>query len=309
MNKKLQDILLREAHASKIVKVELIQELWSGYGQLNRVYFDQTNLIIKLIKFPNIQDHPKGWNSDLSHLRKVKSYEVEMNFYKFYNEAIPNSYIPKLLDTGIVESNNYLVLEDLQTLNFSPKDKISWREVKLCLKWLANFHAKYLNIEPKHLWKIGTYWHLETRPEELEALKDIELKSAAPLIDQKLNLAKYKTIVHGDAKLANFLFNKDAVSAVDFQYVGGGVGIKDVAYFLSSIYDVDQLYQYETECLDYYFNELIAITQNKEIEIEWRELYSYAWSDFYRFLKGWAPGHYKINSYSEYMKERVLKSL
>jgi len=309
MNEKLQDILPRKAHASKVLKIELIQELWSGYGQLNRVYTDQTNLIIKLIKFPNTQDHPRGWNSDFSHLRKVKSYEVEMNFYKFYNEAIPNSYIPKFVASGVVDSSHYLILEDLQTLTFSPKDKISWREVKLSLKWLANFHAKYLNVEPKHLWKIGTYWHLETRPDELQILSDLELKEAAPKIDQKLNSAKYKTLVHGDAKLANFLFNKDAVAAVDFQYVGGGVGIKDVAYFLSSIYDEDQLHQNESECLKIYFNELTALTQNGDIEIEWRELYPYAWSDFYRFLKGWSPGHYKINSYSELMKERVIKCL
>ncbi|OUR95665.1 hypothetical protein A9Q84_14280 [Halobacteriovorax marinus] len=309
MIKKIQDILLKEASASSISKVELIQELWSGYGQLNRVYFDQTSLIIKLIQFPTIQDHPRGWNSDFSHIRKEKSYDVERNFYKFYNEAIENSYIPKYVISGEVDSQHYLILEDLLTKNFTPKVSITWEEVQLCLKWLANFHAKYLGVEPEHLWKIGTYWHLETRPDELAILDDLELKQAAPLIDQKLNSAKHQTLVHGDAKLANFLFNDHEVAAVDFQYVGGGVGIKDVAYFLSSIYDEDQLQHHESECLDYYFSELMKITQNQELEIEWRELYPYAWSDFYRFLKGWSPGHWKIHSYSELMKERVLKCL
>ena len=45
-----------------------------------------------------------------------------------------------------------------------------------CLNWLANFHAKYMNIKSDLLWEIGTYWHLDTRPDELKALEDKELK-------------------------------------------------------------------------------------------------------------------------------------
>ena len=55
------------------------------------------------------------------------------------------------------------------------------------------------------------------RPQELAALRDNNLKVAAQQIDP----SHYKTIVHGDAKLANFVFQKK-VPGVDFQYVGGG---------------------------------------------------------------------------------------
>jgi thiamine kinase-like enzyme len=189
-------------------------------------------------------------------------------------------------------------------MGFSPKSSLSWERVQQCLSWLASFHKTYLDQGPEGLWPIGTYWHLETRPEELEVLDDQELKMAAPKIDKILNSAKYKTFVHGDAKLANFLFDEKTAAAVDFQYVGGGVGVKDVAYFLSSIYQEDELHKMDQKCLDYYFKELDCAAK---VETEWRELYPYAWCDFYRFLKGWSPGHYKINSYSEQMKTKVLK--
>jgi hypothetical protein len=314
MNKMIESILLSLTKSEKILNEELIQNLWSGYGQLTRVTLDNKSVIIKLIQFPNKQDHPRGWNSDLSHKRKVKSYKIEMAWYKDHNQKIQNTYSPQYISSGEFDGTKYLLLEDLKEKDFIPKNSIDWNQVKLCLKWLAYFHAKYLGTSTKGLWEVGTYWHLNTRPDELMALNDENLLKAAPLINEKLNSCQFQTLVHGDAKLANFLFNDNEVSAVDFQYVGGGVGVKDLAYFLSSIYGEDELYQYEEKCLDYYFQELnIALNlfhptiDESLLEKEWRDLYPYAWCDFYRFLKGWSPNHFKLNTYSEKMKEKVLK--
>lgn len=49
--------------------------------------------------------------------------------------------------------------------------------------------------------------------------------------------------------------------------------------------------------------------ENWELEREWRSLYPVAWADFHRFLKGWSPGHWKINSYSERITAEVIKNL
>ncbi|MGK0367830.1 MAG: hypothetical protein ACI9QD_000969 [Thermoproteota archaeon] len=305
MNKLIEDMLLNVTKSECIQSNVLIQELWSGYGQLTRIKLDKKSVILKLIKFPNQQDHPRGWNSDISHQRKVKSYNVEIEWYKNFNQKIKDSYIPRHIASGKIEDFLYLVLEDLNDDDFKPKEQLDFHDIKKCLKWLAHVHKRHLSTEPKNLWANGTYWHLETRPDELKVIDELELKNAAPLVNQKLNEATFKTIVHGDAKLSNFLFNNTCAAAVDFQYVGGGVGVKDVAYFLSSVYNEKELFQNEEACLDYYFKELT----NSEVEKEWRELYPYAWCDFYRFLAGWSPGHWKLNAYSASMKEKVLKCL
>jgi thiamine kinase-like enzyme len=198
-----------------------------------------------------------------------------------------------------------------------------------CLRWLANFHATFL-VDTKAsgssihegLWQTGTYWHLETRPDELKAMPDGPLKQAANKIDSRLANARFQTIVHGDAKLANFCFSHDdQVAAVDFQYVGGGCGMKDVAYFISSCFSDRECEQREQELLDRYFSHLKTAITNpshggtldshsfNDLETEWRSLYSFAWADFYRFLSGWSPGHWKMHGYSERMTERALKAL
>ena len=182
----------------------------------------------------------------------------------------------------------------------------------LCLAWLAQFHASYLGKVPDGLWEVGTYWHLATRPQELAALDDQSLSAAAPAIDEKLNACAHKTFVHGDAKLANFCFAKDGqVAGVDFQYVGGGCGMKDVAYFVGSCLDESACERLEAQILDTYFAHLQSELKerNDALEAEWRSLYRVAWADFHRFLKGWSPGHWKLNSYSERVTAEVINTL
>lgn len=305
MDTDLQNLIINCIGAKEVTGLELIQKLWSGYGELSRVHTDQGSVILKLIEFPEGADHPRGWATDIGHQRKKKSYQVEKCWYQNFDLSVTHARMANGLSFGNMGEKQYLLLEDLKNSGFERNHHPSWKEVEQCLSWLAHFHNNFLGKRPSGLWEIGTYWHLDTRPEELEVLDDRELKNAASLIDKKLNEARFQTIVHGDAKLSNFLFNGNEAAAVDFQYVGGGIGVKDLAYFMSSIYEEDELEAKEEQCLDTYFRYL----ENPEVEKEWRELYPFAWCDFYRFLKGWSPGHWKINSYSEMMKERTLKCL
>ena len=90
----------------------------------------------------------------------------------------------------------------------------------------------------------------------------------------------------------------------DFQYVGAGVGVIDVMYFMTSCFNETQLHQHADSCLEWYFCELkLALgvyhpkVEASKVINDWRNLWSVAWADFYRFLAGWSPEHKKINSY------------
>ena len=174
-----------------------------------------------------------------------------------------------------------------------------------------------MNCPPDGLWPIGTYWHLATRQEELQVMEQSALKQFAPAIDQRLNAAKCQTLVHGDAKLANFCFGQEpVVAAVDFQYVGRGCGVKDVAYLMSSCLDGSESAAQQNELLAIYFRQLehsLSVTNPKidfpELESEWRSLYPFAWADFCRFLAGWSPGHWKMNQYNDRVTQSVLDEL
>ena len=315
MNNNFKSFILEQTDATDLQEKEVIQELWSGYGNIRRIALkDATfkSLVVKHVQIPKQSNHPRGWNSTIGHQRKLTSYEVETTWYQNYSKH-STARLPKCY--GILKDKDevLLILEDLDAAGFAiRKQQVSWAEIKICLEWLANFHASYLGKEPKKLWEIGTYWHLDTRPQELEALNDTALKNAANAIDEKLNNCRYKTFVHGDAKLANFCFTDNGkVAGLDFQYVGGGCGMKDVAYFIGSClseYDCECL---ETEILTTYFNHFHKAfgKEHKALEKEWRELYPVAWTDFHRFLKGWSPNHWKINSYSERITQEVIKQL
>lgn len=315
MNNYVESIILQSTGASSILENDIIQELWSGYGKIIRVALENApieSVVVKHIQLSANRNHPRGWNSDIGHQRKLKSYQVETTWYSDYSKK-SGARLPECLAIDKQGNDVLIVLEDLDIVGFPLRKRtVTWEEITECLSWLAKFHASYLDEIADGLWEVGTYWHLETRPQELAVLDDQKLKEAAPLIDLKLNSCMYKTFVHGDAKLANFCFRNDGqVAGVDFQYVGGGCGMKDVAYFIGSCLNESECERLEEQILDTYFdclqNELEE--RNEELEKEWRSLYRVAWADFHRFLKGWSPGHWKINSYSELVTAEVIKSL
>ena len=319
----LTAIVLRSTGAATITSTEVVQSLWSGYGQIVRCHLTgcaTPSVVLKHVRWPDERAHPYGWTSDRSHQRKLTSYRVETAWYERFAERCPDACrVPNCLAVEHRPDGVVLLLEDLNAAGFAGRRRsVSDAEVDACLSWLATFHATFMGEQPDGLWTVGTYWHLATRPDELDALDDIPLKVAAGELDRRLSGSPFQTFVHGDAKLANFCFNADGrkTAAVDFQYVGGGCGMKDVAYFISSCFDENECERRESSMLDRYFKLLHEALErvgkaidNRALEANWRELYPVAWTDFFRFLQGWSPGHWKAHRYSKRLANEVLKSL
>ncbi|QCK14481.1 phosphotransferase [Mangrovivirga cuniculi] len=312
----IKEFILSNTDASAISKIEEIQELWSGYGQILRITLPDSepkSVILKLINFRNASSHPRGWNTNISHQRKLHSYEVELEWYQQYSHLCnERCRVPKTLQIKEYDEQALILLEDLDLAGFPGRSlDLNPAQIKLCLSWLANFHGEFMMKKPEGLWEQGSYWHLDTRPDEFKEMENKRLQKAAPHIDQKLKDCKYKTIIHGDAKPANFCFsvNNDDVAAVDFQYVGGGCGMKDVAYLLGACTSVDRIT--EEDYLNFYFKEFKSTInqnlKNDDIEKEWRDLYPYAIADFQRFLNGWSPGHWKVNDHAMKITEEVVE--
>ncbi len=327
MDQNIRDIILKVTGSNELFRGETIQSLWSGYGSIDRyglIGSKINTVVVKHVRLPELNTHPRGWNTDNSHQRKLHSYQVETAWYEFWaSHCNDHCRVPHCLAVEYHDNEVLMVLEDMDSSGYpARKNTVTEVEMLACLHWLAHFHAIFMDQKPSGLWNIGTYWHLDTRPDELQTMPEGELKQAASLLDKTLNNTPFQTIVHGDAKLANFCFSQDnslerpRVAAVDFQYVGGGCGMKDVAYFISSCLDENECEREEQHLLDTYFDILKqalamyhADINPTEVEAAWRPLYEIAWTDFYRFLKGWSPNHWKIHRYSERLAHKVVKQL
>jgi len=238
---------------------------------------------------------------------------VEQAWYRdFSARCTARSRVPRCLGLQDLDARWWFLLEDLDAAGFpGRRHGLSESEREQCLSWLAEFHAAWLGVAPDGLWHTGTYWHLATRPQEWARMAPGPLKDGAAALDARLERARYTTLVHGDAKPANFCFGTASVAAVDFQYVGRGVGVRDVAYLLGA-FGTRELSGRGQAWLDRYFVLLgQALVRHGHgaiadpVEAEWRGLYPVAWADFERFMAGWSPGGSR-GRYSEALVREAL---
>lgn len=309
--------IARAAGARRASRAELIQPLWSGYGAIYRVSLDggaRASVVVKAVRPPA---RTTGRREGTSDARKRRSYAVEAAWYRELSPRCADvCRMPTLLAERASGDDRTLVLEDLDAAGFDGRRRVAdARELDACLAWLAALHARFLGASPTSLWPSGTYWHLATRKDELASIDDDELRAAAPILDARLRSARFQTIVHGDAKLANFCFTPsgDAVAAVDFQYAGGGPGVRDVAYLLAGSFGDEAD---EARRVDVYFARLREAVlaggvqvDGPLLEAEWRALYAIACADFYRFLAGWAKDEWRRDRAAQALVARVLRTL
>lgn len=314
-------LLERVTGADRVDRLGRLQQLWSGWGEIARYglsggsYAGAETVILKRVQPPARPGHPRGWDSASSEGRKRRSYLVEERFYRDFAPRLPEAV--RVARALHLEPGLFL-FEDLDAAGFPGRavgaGSLARLRIHGCITWLAGFHAAFLGTEPAGLWSEGCYWHLETRPDELAVMPDGPLKRGAAELDRQLREARFRTLVHGDAKVANFCFGTvpEAVAALDFQYVGGGVGVRDLAYFLGSCLGDRDLDAQAPAWLEHYLALLRRFLPEDAdadgLEAEWRALWPVAWADFERFLAGWAPGHWKRSGYAARMTAQALGS-
>jgi hypothetical protein len=327
------DIFIKRQCKARIVnREEVIQSLWSGYGEVARYSLTGNELLSSVIakhcSLPLKVNHPRGWHSNHGHQRKVYSYEIEQNWYLNWAPRCNLSARVALCYGNFYDEltgQRLTLLEDLDAAGYSDRyNDHNSNHLISCINWLAAFHAGFIYQSPPSdwphdLWAKGTYWHLDTRQEEWSAMAEGELKSSAAELADYLDKACFKTLVHGDAKVANFCFSPldNQVAAVDFQYVGGGVGVQDLAYLLGSALSESELAENIDYLLEHYFfelgRELMAQGESQafaqEVVGEWQCLFPIAWADFHRFIMGWSPTHPKNTPFSQQLTEQALRQL
>ncbi|AQS36078.1 protein of unknown function (DUF227) [Shewanella psychrophila] len=344
----IKDFISQTISCESVFAVETIQTLWSGYGEIVRYRLEgqacPASIIVKSIRPPKQTQHPRGWNTSASHQRKLLSYRVEANWYHTWSKVcdegsrVPSCYGLSSYDRIDARVTSYdansqcfnddnaaiILLSDLDAEGFPLRhNRLTIEQAKVCIEWLACFHGYFMEESPleswpEGLWKTGCYWHLATRKDEYRAMPESSIKQAAHKLDTLLSQIRFKTLVHGDAKVANFCFSEDSlrVAAVDFQYVGGGCGMRDLVYFLGSCLSEEECKQHHASLTRFYFCKLDQALINigsaissRDVELEWQPLFAIAWADFHRFILGWAPEHYKNNEFSRSMTKQALNSL
>lgn len=305
--------VLEQSGARGILEAQPLQELWRGYGELLRLRLEgghAERLILKRVS-------PPGPSSSVDR-RKLRSYEIEQSFYLSLAADLEGCCrLARCYGATSLGEDRLLLLEDLIAAGYRPSWQPKPEQAKAGLRWLAQFHARFLHQRPAELWNQGCYWRLELRRDEFNQMPDGILKELAEPLDERLSSARFQTLLHGDAKIANFCWNENAsAAAVDFQWVGPGCGIRDVALFLDRGIGRRLLASEGQEWLDLYFHYLRqALTEEghqpdvEALVAEWNSLFSIAWTDYSRFCLGWAGDSYQLDTYSRKQLELAKTKL
>ncbi len=261
-----------------LVKFDVLTQCWGGMASILSVSLPSIdsssplNFVAKCIRLLHSKSHDAD---DVGDVRKMQSYRAEAFFYQ-------NGHVQVLLQNGCCVPRPLIIYEEnldsrffvicMTRLTGSAARSMGRDQCIAALTWLARLHAIYWGKERSDdavrngLQEQGGYWYLDTRQMELTAMPNDgwqgRLKMAARAIDWWLKNDPMMTIVHGDAKSANMLFDAHADTAagrqglvcqmMDFQYMGRASASKDLAYALTCACDIPQeedflLHHYHTE--------------------------------------------------------------
>ncbi|GAB4815396.1 hypothetical protein N2152v2_002442 [Parachlorella kessleri] len=318
----LQQLVSRASEGClEAVRASRLTSLWAGYGSIYGVEAageggQEQSLVVKQVA-------PPAHETGVSHSRKLHSYQVEAYFYQHLAPCLaghPTCHLPRpLLVQSSLNSTGgsmSLVLTDLRPQFPRHVGSLDLQHARAVLAWLAAFHAEF--------WEQPTPQEVQ---EEWESMGGEwrELQQAAHQIDRLLQgyqpdgstSTQFRTLTHGDVKAENILFAPQVAgqplqcAAYDFQYCGGGFGVKDVVYLLASSVDAAVVQQHEPALLEYYHSELVGRLGPEKGEAYTAEVmaqhYALALLDYVRFMAGW--GFWGNVSWAKKKARQYLKEL
>ena len=257
---------------SKVVDSEQIIEI-NTYEQLREIDGNSANLQTDAISI--IQD---CFNVEVDEIKNITVLKKGMTNRSFLFECQNQKYIMRIPGEGTdhlinrkEEADVYQALENRQicddVLYMNPDngykitayledatncDAENWNEVEACMTKLREFHELNLTVDHRFdiFGQIDFYESLWNG--EKSYFKDYETTKAAIFELKKWidTLEKNETLVHIDAVPDNFLFTKDGIRIIDWEYAGMQDPHVDIAMFcIYSLYSREQV----DHLIDLYF--------------------------------------------------------
>ena len=257
---------------SKVVNSKQLIEI-NTYEQLREIDGNSTNLQTDAISI--IQD---CFNVEVDEIKNITVLKKGMTNRSFLFECHNQKYIMRIPGEGTdhlinrkEEADVYQALENRQicddVLYMNPDngykitayledatncDAGNWDEVEACMIKLREFHELHLKVDHRFdiFGQIDFYESLWNG--EKSYFKDYE-KTKAAIFELKKwidTLEKNETLVHIDAVPDNFLFTKEGIRIIDWEYAGMQDPHVDIAMFcIYSLYSKEQVDQ----LIDLYF--------------------------------------------------------
>ena len=262
---------------SKVVDSKQFIEI-NTYEQLREIDGNSANLQTDAISI--IQE---CFNVEVDEIKNITVLKKGMTNRSFLFECQNKKYIMRIPGEGTdhlinrkEEADVYQALENRQicddVLYMNPEngykitayledatncDAENWAEVEACMTKLREFHELNLTVDHRFdiFGQIDFYESLWNG--EKSYFKDYE-KTKAAIFELKKwidTLDKTETLVHIDAVPDNFLFTKDGIRIIDWEYAGMQDPHVDIAMFcIYSLYSKEQV----DHLIDLYFKEEVS---------------------------------------------------
>lgn len=186
-----------------------------------------------------------------------------------------------------------IAMEDIGSFRaLNQLEGVSLAESKILLETLADFHAMWTN-SPKlaqysdvfqpvsnpiyhavlpGMWQQGWAAMVPHAGHLIpESVADIETLWAEKCSWMLETMMQPTTLLHGDYRADNIMFDGDKPAVIDFQICGTGTGMYDVAYFISQSIDTSVRRGHDQELLDVYLNRLESHGIDVDRAEAWRQ--------------------------------------